>query len=129
MLSPSHKHACYSFIYLFGLHLRQMDVPRLGVELELQLLAYTTATGTWDPSHLCELYYSSQQCWIPDPLNEARDLTHIFMDTSRVRFCCATTGTPCIVFRSSIPYAILWILKTCYVVYISPYHYKVLSTT
>ena len=36
------------FIYLFcflGLHLRHMEVPRLGVELELHLPAYTTAHG------------------------------------------------------------------------------------
>ena len=25
-----------------------MEVPRLGVEMELQLLAYTTATAWWD---------------------------------------------------------------------------------
>ena len=30
-------------------HSRHMEVPRLGVRLELQLLAYTTATATWDP--------------------------------------------------------------------------------
>ena len=39
------------FLYLFfffflGLHLQHMRVPRLGVESELQLLAYTTATAT-----------------------------------------------------------------------------------
>ena len=34
------------FICLFGPHLQHMEVPRLGVELELQLLAYTTGTGT-----------------------------------------------------------------------------------
>ena len=33
-----------------------MDVPRLGVKLELQLLAYTTATATWGPSCNCDLY-------------------------------------------------------------------------
>ena len=37
-------------------------VPRLRVESELQLLAYTTATATQDPSHVCDLYWSSQQC-------------------------------------------------------------------
>jgi len=26
---------------------QHMEVPRLGVQLELQLLAYTTATATW----------------------------------------------------------------------------------
>ena len=36
----------FSFVFL-GPHLQHMEVPRLGVELELQLLAYTTATGTW----------------------------------------------------------------------------------
>ena len=30
-----------------------MEVPRLGAELELQLLAYATATATQDPSHIC----------------------------------------------------------------------------
>ena len=43
----------YLFIYLFifvflGLYLRHMEVPRLGVKSELQLLAYTTATALWD---------------------------------------------------------------------------------
>ena len=32
-----------------------MEVPRLGVELELQLLAYTTVTAMPDPSHICDL--------------------------------------------------------------------------
>ena len=31
------------FFFFLGLHLRHMEVTRLGVELELQLLAYTTA--------------------------------------------------------------------------------------
>ena len=34
------------------------------VELELQLLAYTTATATPDPSWVCNLHHSSRQCWI-----------------------------------------------------------------
>ena len=41
----------YILLGHFLLH-QHMEVPRLGVELELQLLAYTTATATWDPSHL-----------------------------------------------------------------------------
>ena len=56
-----------------------MEVPRLGVELELQLPACTTATATQDPSHICNLHRSSLQHWIPDPLSEARDRTHIHM--------------------------------------------------
>ena len=35
-----------------------MEVPRLGVESELQLPAYTTATATLDPSHICDLHHT-----------------------------------------------------------------------
>ena len=38
-----------------------MEVPRLGVELELQLPVYTTATAIRDPSHGFNLHHSSQQ--------------------------------------------------------------------
>ena len=69
-----------------------MEVPRLGVESELQLLAI--ATATWDPNHICDLYPSSWQCQIPDSLSEARDQTRILMDTSHIRFCCSTMGIP-----------------------------------
>lgn len=64
-----------------------MEVPRLGVELELQMLAYTTATATRDPSHTAHW-----QCWIPDSLSKARDQTRILMDPSWIHFCCAMTG-------------------------------------
>ena len=37
------------FLSFIGSHPRHMEVPRLGVELELWLLAYTTATATPDP--------------------------------------------------------------------------------
>ena len=37
----------FCFVFL-GPHLWHMEVPRLGVELELQLPAYTTATATPD---------------------------------------------------------------------------------
>ena len=38
-----------------------MEVPRLGVESELQPLAYATATATWYLSHICNLHHSSLQ--------------------------------------------------------------------
>ena len=70
-----------------------MDVPRLGVESELQLPAYTRATGMWDPSDVCDLHHSSQEHRISDPLNKVRDQTHILMDTSQIHFHYATMGT------------------------------------
>ena len=57
-----------------------MDVPRLEVESELQLLAYTRATAVPDPSHICDLGRKLGQCQIFNPLSEARDRTHILMD-------------------------------------------------
>ena len=71
-----------------------MEVPRLGVELELQLPAYATATAMPDPSHICDLHHSSWPCWIPDPLSVARDRTCILMDAGRICFRCATMGSP-----------------------------------
>ena len=60
-----------------------MGVPRPGVELVLQLLAYTTTTATamQDPSHVCDLHRSLQQHRILNPLREARDQTCILMET------------------------------------------------
>ena len=55
-----------------------MEVPRLGVELELQLPAYATATVTPDRSHISVLLLSFQQYQILNPLCEAWDQTHIF---------------------------------------------------
>ena len=56
-----------------------MEIPKLEVKLELQVPTYATARQ--DPNHLCNLHHS---CWILNPLSEARDPTHILMDTSPV---------------------------------------------
>ena len=56
--------------------LQYMEIPRLGVESELQPLSYAIATATWDPSHICDLHHSSQQGWILNPVSKARDQTH-----------------------------------------------------
>ena len=78
----------YLFIYFafLGLHPQHMEVPVLGAEWNLYLLAYATATATWDPSHVCDLHHSSQQSQILSPLSKARDQTHVIMDTSQVRY-------------------------------------------
>ena len=50
-----------------------MGVPRLEVESELQLPAYATATAVQDPSHICDLDLSLQQCHILNPMSKARN--------------------------------------------------------
>ena len=72
----------FFFFCLLGPHPWHMEVPRSGVESELQLPAYTTATVTWDPSHTYDLYHSSWQHQILSPMSEARDWTWNLMDTS-----------------------------------------------
>ena len=75
----------FFFLFCFlGPHPWHVEVPRLGVESELQLPAYTTATATPNPSHICNLHHSSWQCWIPNPLSKARHQTFVLMDTNRV---------------------------------------------
>ena len=44
-------------------------IPRLGVELELPLQAYTTAMATPDPSFICDLHCSLRQHQILNPLS------------------------------------------------------------
>ena len=71
-----------------------MEVPRLGVESELQLPACTTAAAMQDPSCFYDLNtHSSEQRQMLNPLSETRDQTWI-MDTSQIHFRWATTGTP-----------------------------------
>ena len=85
----------FFFLFFFlGLHPWRMKVPRLGVESELQLPDYTTATAAQDPSCICNLHRSSRQCGIHDPLSEDRDRTCILMDAGQIRFRCTTMGTP-----------------------------------
>ena len=69
-----------------------MKVPSLGVQSELQMPTYATATS--DPRHVCRLHHSSWQCWILNTLSEARDQTSNLMAPSWIHFRCATTGTP-----------------------------------
>ena len=61
------------FLPFFFLGPHHMEVPRLGIESELQLPAYTTATAMWDLSHVCDLHHSSQKCQILNPVTGARD--------------------------------------------------------
>ena len=77
---PSHFLPCHQLAQAFSFflnvffflqpHPRQ---PRLRVKSKLQLPAYTIAIAMLDPRRVCNLYHSSKQCWILNPLNEARD--------------------------------------------------------
>ena len=84
----------YIYIYIFFFSfLRQplwhVEVPRLGVEMELQLPAYTTATAMPDLSHVC-----SWQHQILNSLSKARNCTRILMVASWVYYQWAMMGTP-----------------------------------
>ena len=67
----------FIYFFIFGFfrpHLQHMEVPRLGDELELQLLGYATATATPDLSRMGDLHHSSWRCQTLSPLSEDRDL-------------------------------------------------------
>ena len=73
------------FLPFLGPFPQHMEVPRLGVESELQPPAYATATATQDLSCICDLHYCSQQYQILNPLSEARNRTRNLMVPSRTR--------------------------------------------
>ena len=47
-------------------------------------VAYAAVTAMTDPSHICDLCCSLQQCQVLNPLRKATDQTHILMDTGWV---------------------------------------------
>ena len=75
-----------AFCLFWGRFPRHMEVPRLGVQSELQPPAYARSRATWDPSHVCHLPHSSRQCRILNPLSKARDRTRNFMVPSRIHY-------------------------------------------
>ena len=118
---------------ILGLHLRHMEVLRLGVESEQQLPAYATATAMPDLSHVCNLHHSSWQHLILNPLSETRDRTHILMDTSQVCNPLSHKGNPLellfnilrnyqVVFHNRC--TLLYSHRQCVKVLISPYPHQ-----
>ena len=47
-----------------------MEIPGIGVKMELQLQAYTTATATLEPSRTCELHHSFTGTPDPQPTEQ-----------------------------------------------------------
>ena len=70
----------FLFLFLFFLwpHAWHMEVPKLGVESELQMQAYTTATRS--KQHLWPMLQLWQH-WILNLLRKTRNQTCILMDT------------------------------------------------
>ena len=69
------------------------------------------------PRHICDLYHSSQQHQILNPLSEAKDPAHNLMVPSRICFCCTTMETPSfsyIIFHHDLSQGIGYLL--CYIV-------------
>ena len=91
----------FFFFCFVGPHWRHMQVPRLGIESELQRPTYARATDTPDPSRICNPHHSSRQHQIFNPLSAARDQTRNLMVPSRIvprrellnSFCTAEIGT------------------------------------
>ena len=77
-----------------------MEVPRPGVESELQLLAIATAAP--DLSCICGIHHSLLQHRILNPLSKARDGTCILMDTSQVLNPPSHRGNANIKYNSSL---------------------------
>ena len=68
------------FFFFFFLLFRAVPVVyRSSQARELQPSPYATATATQDPSRICDLVHSSQQCQILNLLSEARDQTLLLM--------------------------------------------------
>ena len=94
----------FFFFFFFGPNLWHMEIPKLGVELELVAAYFGAATATRDPSHCtCDLYPSSQNHQILNPLSKA---SSVLTDATQVRYCWARTGTPRATFLVINPTAI-----------------------
>ena len=76
----------FFFFSFLGPCLQHVEVPRLGVKLELPLPACTTATDTPNPCRVCDLHPGSRRHQILNPLIEARDQNHVLMDTNQICF-------------------------------------------
>ena len=66
---------CFCFFHFLGPYPWHMEVPRLGVELELELLVYTTATAMQDPSCVCDLHHSDSNAGSEPHLRPTPQLT------------------------------------------------------
>ena len=88
-----------------------MEVPELGVKLELHLLAYTTVTAMRDPSCVCDLLGTLRQDQILNTVRETRDQTCTVMDTSQVLNLLSHSGNYSL-YSYSLYFYIIYLLWT-----------------
>ena len=87
------RNTSFFFFFFFRATPTHMEVPRLGVESSCSCQPTPQPHQFQDLSHVCILYPSSRQRRIHNPLSEARDQTHIFMDTSQVLLLLSHNGS------------------------------------
>ena len=100
------NHSFFFFFLVFlGPHRWQMEVPKLGVELELLLLALATELN-WAASAI----YTIAHGQILNPLSEARDRTRNLMVPRQIRFHCTTMGTHSFFYHHLLLFVcLLWV--------------------
>ena len=74
----------FSF-YLLG-HAQHVEVSRLGVKVGATAAGLHHRHSNAKTNLVCDLYHSSRQHWILNPLSKARDPTHVLMDTNLVHY-------------------------------------------
>ena len=99
---PSHEETISGsinsiFIFIFLLF---RAAPTAYGDYQVRGLIEAVAAGlrqtlaTWDPSCVCDLHHSLQQCQISNPTERGRDRTLNLMDICRIHFRCTTMGIP-----------------------------------
>ena len=101
----------YLFFVFLGPHLWHMEVPEPRGRIGAAAASLHHATATPDQRHICDLCCRSQQHQIFNLLSEARDWTHVLMDTSWVCCCWATRGTHKTTFKIGVVPAFCWALR------------------
>ena len=121
---PSPFHSCQPFCYtqylpdlffvfffsFLGPHLQHMEVPRLVINLELYLPAYTTSRATRDLNCIYNLYHL--QCQILIPLSSGIKPTYSWILVGFIN-CWAMKATPFVLFEWNIASSDIKFLSLC----------------
>ena len=101
-----HKENIYSFYFFFFCLFRATPAAYRGSQPR-GLIRAVAAGLHHSFSNICDLHHSSWQCWILDPLSEARDQTRNLIVPSRICFHCTMTGNPLFLMLCFTVYLIL----------------------